>query len=240
MSIIRDIPLHSADITGSLTIEFFDRVAFMIKAVIFDMDGVIIDSEPVYMARQEAYLAARGRSASRAQLNKLVGASNKDCWEMLLSLAGPEITMEELKMDYRRYQAGLPPIRYRDILNPDFCTAAGMLREKGIRLALASSSPVDHIHVVLEECGLENWFEQVVSGEQFAKSKPDPEIYLYALKKLKIGCGEAAAVEDSAYGIQAAKAAGLTCFALRENRFDFKQDKADYLIDRLSQLLNYL
>ena len=47
-------------------------------------------------------------------------------------------------------------------------------------------------------------------------------------------------MEDSAYGIQAAKAAWLTCFALRENRFDFKQDKADYLIDRLSQLLNYL
>ena len=48
------------------------------KAIIFDMDGVIFDSEPVYMARQEAYLAARGRSASRAQLNKLVGASNKE------------------------------------------------------------------------------------------------------------------------------------------------------------------
>jgi HAD superfamily hydrolase (TIGR01509 family) len=212
----------------------------MIKAVIFDMDGVIIDSEPVYMARQEAYLTARGKSFHRSELNRLVGASNRESWEVLHSLYGQDISMEELKEDYRRFQSGQPPVDYGQILNPDFRGTSDRLRELGLRIALASSSPLEHIHMVLRECGIEGRFEQVVSGQQFTKSKPDPEIYRYSLARLGIRPWEAVAVEDSAYGIQAAKAAGLVCVALRETRFDFKQDKADYLIERLSELLDYV
>lgn len=212
----------------------------MIRAVIFDMDGVIIDSEPVYMARQEAYLTARGRSFLRSELNGLVGASDREAWDLLLRLAGDGVTLEELKEDYRNYQAGQPPVDYRGILNPGFCETAGRLRERGIRLALASSSPLKHIQAVLKECGIENCFEQVVSGQQFIKSKPDPEIYRYSLSQLGLKPEEAAAVEDSAYGIQAAKAAGLVCFALKEERFGFRQDEADYRIESLTELFDYI
>lgn len=212
----------------------------MIKAVIFDMDGVIIDSEPVYMARQEAYLTARGRQYRPEELNRLVGASNREGWELLLRLFGPGMTMEELKEDYRRYQAGKPPVNYSEILNPGFRKTADALRQRGIRLALASSSPLEHIRTVLKECRIEDRFEEVVSGQQFTKSKPDPEIYRYTLFRLGLCPGEAVAVEDSAYGIQAAKAAGLICIALRETRFGFRQDAADYQIETLPQLLDYI
>lgn len=212
----------------------------MIKAVIFDMDGVIIDSEPVYMARQEAYLTARGRFYRQGELNRLVGASNQESWELLLQLSGPGMTMEELKEDYRRYQAGQPPVNYSEILNPGFQKTAEALRKRGVRIALASSSPLEHIRAVLKECRIDDQFEAVVSGEQFTNSKPDPEIYRYTLSRLGLDPGEAVAVEDSAYGIQAAKAAGLTCLALRETRFGFRQDAADYQIERLPELLNYI
>ncbi len=212
----------------------------MIKAVIFDMDGVIIDSEPVYMARQEAYLTARGWQYRPGELNCLVGASNREGWEFLWRLSGSKMTMEELKEDYRRYQAGQPPIRYTEILNPGFCRTADKLKERGVRLALASSSPLEHIHVVLKECRIEDRFEVVVSGQQFTKSKPDPEIYQYTLSRLGLHAGESIAVEDSAYGIEAAKAAGLTCIALRETRFGFRQEAADYRIETLPELLYYI
>ena len=212
----------------------------MVKAVIFDMDGVIIDSEPAYMARQEAYLKARGRKYRKSDLNRLVGASNRESWELLWRLSDPGMTMEEVKEDYRRYQSGQPPVDYARILNPGFDKTAAALRERGVRMALASSSPLVHIRMVLKECGIDGWFEEVVSGQQFTKSKPDPEIYRYTLLRLGLCPDEAVAVEDSAYGIQAAKAAGLICIALRENRFGFRQDEADYRIETLPQLLMYI
>ena len=79
-----------------------------------------------------------------------------------------------------------------------------------------------------------------MSGKQFRESKPDPEIYLYTLSRLGLPAEDCLVVEDSVYGIQAAKAAGLTVAAVRDQRFSFDQSAADYLIDRTADLENIL
>ena len=79
----------------------------------------------------------------------------------------------------------------------------------------------------------------IVSGEMFQESKPNPEIYNYTLSKLNLKPEECIAIEDSTYGIQAAKGAGITTFAKRDDRFHFEQDMADVVIDDLLQIIRF-
>ena len=115
-------------------------------------------------------------------------------------------------------------------------TLAG-LKERGVRVALASSSPLNNIEEVLGTCGIREYFEFLVSGEQFKRSKPDPDIYLHAIDRLGLPADRCCCVEDSLYGITAGKRAGLTVIAKREERFGFSQDAADKIIDQLPELL---
>ena len=96
---------------------------------------------------------------------------------------------------------------------------------------------MSNILLVLEVCGLSDAFELVTSGEQFHESKPNPEIYLHTLENLGLPAGDCCCVEDSVPGITAGKAAGLTVFAKREDRFGFTQEAADHIIDAIPDLL---
>ena len=96
----------------------------------------------------------------------------------------------------------------------------------------------DNIRDVLAACGLSDMFDPIVSGEQFHQSKPDPEIYLHTLDVLGLPAEACCCIEDSVYGIAAGRAAGLTVFAKREERFGFSQEAADLIIDQVSDLLN--
>ena len=112
-------------------------------------------------------------------------------------------------------------------MNPGVADTIDELRSRGVRVALASSSPMDSILAVLEACDLSDKFELIVSGKDFHESKPNPAIYLYTIEKLDLDASECCCIEDSVPGIAAGKAAGLTVFAKREDRFGFSQDRAD-------------
>lgn len=96
---------------------------------------------------------------------------------------------------------------------------------------------MDNIVDVLGQCGIADAFEAIVSGEQFHESKPNPEIYLHTLDVLGLPASACCCVEDSVYGIEAGKRAGLTVVAKREERFGFSQDEADVIIDAIPDLL---
>ena len=127
---------------------------------------------------------------------------------------------------------------YATIRNPGVPETLAALKQQGWRLALASSSPKDNIVQVLEQCGIKDCFELLVSGEDFHQSKPDPAIYLHAIDELGLPAEDCIAVEDSDYGITAAKRAGLTVIAKREERFNFTQEGADYLVDEIPGILD--
>ena len=99
---------------------------------------------------------------------------------------------------------------------------------------------MDNIREVLQACGIEDSFEVIVSGEQFHESKPNPEIYLHTCEVLGLDPRVCCCVEDSPYGIEAGKRAGLTVFAKRESRFPFSQDKADAIIDTVPEILEVI
>lgn len=212
---------------------------FPYKAVIFDMDGVIVDTEAYYQREQRRFVNEMGLDVSDREILDLVGQSHQTFQRVLAdwwSRAGRELTLDAAEQTYRDWEA-LHPCDYKAILNPGVADTIDELRSRGVRVALASSSPMDSILAVLEACDLSDKFELIVSGKDFHESKPNPAIYLYAIEKLDLDASECCCIEDSVPGIAAGKAAGLTVFAKREDRFGFSQDRADAIIDQIPDIL---
>lgn len=212
---------------------------FPFAAVIFDMDGVIVDTEKFYLGTLAKLFEAEGIEVPFEDLCVTVGASYKDFKRNLVrwfELGGEHLAEEEALARYNVWEERNQP-DFAALLNHGAVETIAELKRRGVRVALASSSPMSNILLVLEACGLSDAFELVTSGEQFHESKPNPEIYLHTLENLGLPAGDCCCVEDSVPGITAGKAAGLTVFAKREDRFGFTQEAADRIIDAIPDLL---
>lgn len=217
-----------------------EDLGFPFDAVIFDMDGVIVDTEIKYMQDEVVFFAEYGIDMKVEDLYGMAGASHQDFCDFVVSklgTVGVELTPDGAWELYGEWEKGRP-WNYTELLNPGIAETLAALRERGVRIALASSSPMEKIDQVLDECGIGEYFEIRVSGNDFAESKPNPEIYLHTLERLGLPAEACCCVEDSLPGIAAGKAAGLTVFAKREERFGFSQDHADRIIDSVPDLLS--
>ena len=214
---------------------------FPFKAVIFDMDGVLVDTELFYLKELRVFCDEHGLDVTDDFLCAQVGASHQAFVRMMQDwvgrLRGHEVSPDEALEFYGSWAEGRP-CDYRKLLNPGVPETLESLSDRGVRLALASSSRMENIKQVLGECGLSDRFEIIVSGEQFKESKPEPDIYLHAIDLLGLPACVCCCVEDSVPGITAGKRAGLTVIAKREERFGFSQDDADVIIDSIPDLLN--
>lgn len=203
----------------------------MIRAIIFDMDGVIVDTEYIDFQLQKEFvnmISPLAGTIDERDFPKLVGRSYVHLAQTIKDLSGSEWTLAEISEQLEafakeRYQH----IDYPSLFRSDMVDILDYAKEKGIKLAVASSSRKDHIEEVLESCGILPYFDTLVSGEAFTESKPNPAIYLATLAKLGVSAGDAVAIEDSAYGIAAAKAAGVRVIAYEENRMPIDQSQAD-------------
>lgn len=211
----------------------------MIKAVIFDMDGVLVDSEPVYQEATINVLDSLNIKATQDDLLKLAGGSSLHFNKFIQDVSKGSISCEDFNKVCDQYYLD-NPVKYEKIMFPHVRETLDYLKDKGYILALASSSKEYEIDNVLKRCGLKDYFKLIISGEVFKESKPNPEIYLTCIKKLNLEAKECVAIEDSEYGIEAAKKAGLICIAKRDDRFNYDQSKADYFIDDHDEIKDIL
>lgn len=213
---------------------------FPFTAAIFDMDGVLVDTEMFYWQELKGFAEHFDLGVSKDELDRQVGQSQKKFQRLLKSWwerAGRgEVTPEGAEAIFDEWAADIPR-DFKALMNPGVPQTLAALKERGVRLALASSSPRATIDAALGACGIADAFEAIVSGEQFHESKPNPEIYLHALGCLGLPAGECCCIEDSVPGITAGKRAGLTVIAKREERFGFSQAEADLIIDQIPDLL---
>lgn len=213
---------------------------FPFQAVISDMDGVIVDTEMQYWRELRAFAADKHLNVTVEELNAQVGMSHRDFQRMLkrwFDSAGIDPDSYDSPEDIFNEWVQDKPRNFADLLNPGARETIDALKDRGVRVALASSSPMNNIMEVLGACGLENEFEVIVSGEQFHQSKPNPEIYLHTLDVLGLPASACCCIEDSVPGITAGKRAGLTVIAKREERFGFSQAAADVIVDTLPDIL---
>ena len=209
----------------------------MIKAVIFDMDGVIIDSEPVYLEKDLEFARTKNPDVVLKDLYGMVGSSRKDAWSCMARAIHNGQTWEELRDEFRDSRDVYSEMDYREIFRSEIPGLLEELKNMGLRLALASSTGIDIIERVLRENEIRSYFEVVVTGAQFKRSKPDPEIYHYTAAQLGIPEDQCLAIEDSTFGVTAASRAGMKIAALIDHRFHFDQSLADYRMESLNEVL---
>jgi beta-phosphoglucomutase len=199
-----------------------------IKAVIFDMDGVLVNSEPHHVIIEKGLFARLGLNITEEEHKTYLGKSSEQMWKEVVAKHGLEETAEELaelnSTEIIKYFSSLAEIE----LMPGIADILEKMRGWGIPMAVASSSDPETIELMLTKTGLKNYFQHMVSCETVGKSKPNPDIYLYTAQLLSVSPGECLVVEDSGNGIKAAKAAQMKCV---EYRGVNTTDKAHYLAD---------
>ncbi|MCQ2550121.1 MAG: Cof-type HAD-IIB family hydrolase [Lachnospiraceae bacterium] len=205
------------------------------KAVIFDMDGVLIDSEIVYLDYQYEQLRKKYPWLNRDSLFPLVGMSADQALVFFSKLLKKENQMQELQQELKDLNDGCK-VYYPNILRKEVKQVLEALKSMEIKIALASSSNQENIITVLTQCKILSYFDYIVSGEQFTQSKPNPEIYQNTMKKLEVLPEQCMVIEDSTYGIEAGVQAGATVVAIKDTRFAFNQSKAHIFIDNLMEI----
>lgn len=209
------------------------------KAVVFDLDGVLVDSEPVYMHHN--YLALRDDYPwiKEEDLIPTVGMSTKMYSSFISNLIHAPIGSEEYNKAFYK-MAHQEPVNYQSIQRPHLKETINCLKKIGLKIALASSGDMKDILETLNQLEINDLFDVICSGDMFEQSKPNPEIYQVTFKKLGLQSKDCLIIEDSRMGIDAGIASGAKVCAFIENRFNFDQKGATYYISDLNEILEII
>ena len=212
----------------------------MIKAILFDMDGVLIDSEYYYHFGTYTWMKRLGFKGDHKELNKLIGTTMATTYDMLYEMFDGKYSKEKLAEINEKYFNEENPLDCKKIMFANVKECLVSFKQMGIKMALCSSSPMKIIMNNLQQMDIEHLFDCIVSGDDFVRSKPDPMIYLYAMDKLHVNSDECIVYEDSTIGIAAGKASKAFCIARKDDRFGQDQSQADMLVNDINELLDYV
>ena len=209
----------------------------MIKAVIFDMDGVIIDSEPIYHRVEKNLFKRLGIKISEGEHYSFVGMSMDLIWEKILSKNKLKLNKKKLIKLHTDNMIGSFQNEEELTPLPNLIELIERFIDNDFKIALASSSSRILIDIILKKLEIKNFFEVVVSGEDVENGKPFPDIFLLTAKHLDCKPSECIVIEDSKNGVSAAKKANMKCIGFK-NSNSGKQDLsvADMIIDNFSAL----
>lgn len=181
----------------------------MLRAIIFDMDGVLLDSESLHYQAIHELMESRGCQYSVELLHKYCGVPEKEIWPYLMrdvGMTGEDAgqMMEEHWVRYRKLleQNGIPEF-------PGTKKFLMLLKKKGYRIAVASASLKSVIEDYLQKLNLQGCFDVIVSAQECRHGKPEPDVFLLAAEKLDVKPEECMVIEDSVKGMIAARRAGM-------------------------------
>jgi HAD superfamily hydrolase (TIGR01509 family) len=203
-----------------------------LQAVIFDMDGVLTNTEPAHFAATNAVLAELNRQPlTWEQYAPYIGTAESAFWRFLEEEIGLK---ENVSRFVERYgEEVLRLLQHNVEVLPGARRAVENTRQTGLKTALASSSRREWVEATLKGAGLEGLFEAVISGEMVEHGKPAPDIFLLAAEKLGVSPEACVVLEDSPRGIEAAKAAGMLAVGVR-SQYEMDLSQADQVIDSIA------
>jgi len=181
------------------------------KAVFFDNDGVLVDTEHLYFRATREIFAGRGILLTEKMYGEYFLRQGHGAWFLLEQGNCPPREIERLRRERNRLYAEL--LREEDVLIPGVDAALQRLLGK-VRMAIVTSSRRDHFDLIHRRTGILPYFDFSLTREDYEKAKPDPEPYLQALKRSGCPARECLVVEDSERGLMAAVAAGLRCIVI--------------------------
>lgn len=189
----------------------------MLKAIIFDLDGVIVSTDTLHKKAWKAIVEKEGIPFDDSVADKLRGVGRIECVNIILGPRKKEYSNEWKKAfsDFKNevYVKSLDTISRRNVL-PGVLALIEGARAKGIKIAIGSSSK--NAKTILTKIALIDTFDAIIDGNDISKSKPDPEVFIKTADKLGILPGSCVVIEDAYAGIEAALAAGMKAFAIGE------------------------
>lgn len=209
------------------------------KAVLFDMDGVLVDSETFYMNGMFEWLKEKGFKGNIEDTYSIIGTTMETTYMMLSKMLENKYSIDEIiKFNEEYFKRN--PIKYNKIVIDGVVELMEFLKNEGIKMAICSSSPYGNIEYVIKECGFDKYLDYIISGESLKESKPNPEIYLKAVNVLRVKKEDCYIIEDSKIGIQAGVNAKIKVIALKDKKFNQDQSNADYIFDSMIDIREFL
>ena len=209
------------------------------KAVIFDMDGVIVDSEPIYMQIFYELFKAHKQDVTLDDIYTVIGTSTEKTWEILGNFWDPVLDMDTISNHYHEFEPTLEFV-YEDLIFPHMRYLLKRLKEEDILIGLASASSRVTIDNVITDTKIKDAFHSTISGDEVPASKPSPDVYLETMKRLGVKPENTIVIEDSPSGIKAGKSAGATVIAIKDHRFGLDQSQADHHVKDLMEAYNLI
>ncbi|MCY3694791.1 MAG: HAD family phosphatase [Chloroflexi bacterium] len=204
------------------------------RAVIFDMDGVITDSEPLYAEAMDIVLSKHGIALAPEDYRAVIGSSTAFTWQYVIDRFNLGGGIQEWIRVYDEAVA--------EILSTKRTASEGLhwllecLASKGVRVGLATGSKTRWTEIILNRISVVTFFEAVATADMVSASKPEPDLYLLAANKLGVSPVNCLAIEDTPRGIAAAKSAGMDSVAVRtESTAGLDISAADYVISSLCE-----
>ena len=209
-----------------------------IRGVIFDFDGVIVDSEYRFTRGVKGLLEGYGLAPSEEELARLPGQPIPSIIRSMKDIFHLEKSEEELMADMH--------IVYGQIEKLELDPVEGIeefiqyLKDQGIRYAVATSANVHHITDAMEQAGLHFWYEEVVTHDDVTHGKPDPEVFLKTAQKLSLPKENLIIIEDSANGVRAGIRSGIFTIGLKNRRVPLDISEADLQCEGYSEIKQYI
>ncbi len=213
----------------------------MIRAVIFDMDGLMIDSERMAYEGYVAECAKLGLTMDEGFYRSVMGTTVAVAAQKFYDRFGASFPLDEMvdtvlsHMDDRFEEEGVP-------LKKGLKELLAYLKGDGYKTIVATSSTRERVDKILQMAGLTGYFDGSICGDEVEKGKPDPEVFLKACQKAGVQPQDALVLEDSEAGIQAAFSAGIPVICIPDMKYPQKEDeeKADRVVDSLLDVLSLL
>jgi beta-phosphoglucomutase family hydrolase len=205
-----------------------------LEAVIWDMDGVLADTAPYHLRAWQETFSKRGISFTEADFMRGFGVRND---AIIRNILGEQITEAEIEAIAQEKEATFRRIIGQDIKPlPGALELLRQLHDRGIKMAIASSTVIENIRLIVGSLGIENYFEAIITGHDVSQGKPSPQVFLVAAQRLSVNPANSIVIEDAVAGVKAAKSAGMPCVAVTGSHPREKLKEADLVVDSLEEV----
>jgi len=205
-----------------------------IRAVIWDMDGVIVDTAPYHLTAWQEAFGKRGVEFTEADFRHSFGQRNDAIIKSTLGEDTSQELIEAISQEKetcfrQRIQQHIQPL-------PGVLELMKSLKGHGFKMALASSAPIENIHLLTKSLGINDCFQAIISDRDVTKGKPDPQVFKLAARKLGVAPEDCVVIEDAVAGVTAARKAGMRCLAVTNTHPADSLAAADLIVDTLEEV----